>query len=81
MKLCKDCKYCEIDYFGGYEFAECSYSKGRVYDRVIGTYVEKKQLWDYCSVLRGEWDYILCYLFGTCGSQGRFFESKEVSKE
>lgn len=76
-KLCIDCKWCDLG--SGIEFAKCKYVKREIISKVDNKRVKIYQLWDYCDVLRGNTipDYILCYVFGICGAQGRYFKPKK----
>jgi len=72
MKLCKDCKFCEEDMFGGYEFATCNATLNLKMNPLNGTIRRK---WDLASTQRyGSW--FDAYLEQTCGPQGRWFQKK-----
>ena len=80
MKLCKDCKWCDLS--SDERFAICDFIKVCKKSNIDGKLYPVKQHWKYCWIIRENSiaDYILCYIFGTCGPQGRYFQPKDTQQ-
>ena len=79
-KLCVDCKWYKRSIIGK-KFANCRYVKREERSNIDNKIVKIYQRWHYCDMLRENTilDSIFCYLFETCGPQGRYFEKKRVA--
>ena len=71
VKLCKDCRHCEIVTLGGLDFSKCRRPVGL--DVVTGKVATPQ--WQYCSTQRdGGW--IMAVVAGVCGERGRFYSAR-----
>ena len=76
-RFCKDCKFCELGTFGGYEYAECTHAEFQEsresQNKITGEVIKEDIYHPLCHLVRSEEE----ENYESCGEEGLLFVSAD----